>query len=189
LILVVRAERRPEFESLGQRFGFRKPVRFVDGGRERQDSVWNGLLALDATTELVAIHDGARPCTPRELVERTIERARLTGAAVAARRVTDTVKESGDGEQVLRTLDRTRLWTVQTPQAFRVSVIREALARVREAGVQVTDDTAACEWIGQAVSLVESGALNPKVTVASDVALVSALLDPALARLGGCRLV
>jgi 2-C-methyl-D-erythritol 4-phosphate cytidylyltransferase len=111
-----------------------------------------------------------------DLVERTVERARTTGAAVAARRVMDTVKESQDGEQILRTLDRSRLWTVQTPQAFQVNVIRRALARVREAGIRVTDDTAACELIGQPVSLVESWALNPKVTIAADLVLMEALV-------------
>jgi 2-C-methyl-D-erythritol 4-phosphate cytidylyltransferase len=176
IILVVREERRPDFDALAARLGFHKPFKFAVGGRERQDSVWNGLAALNAEAGLVAIHDGARPCTPMDLVERTVERARTTGAAVAARRVTDTVKESQDGEQILRTLDRSRLWTVQTPQAFQVNVIRRALARVREAGIRVTDDTAACELIGQPVSLVESWALNPKVTIAADLVLMEALV-------------
>lgn len=176
VILVVRPERRMQFEELAARLGFRKTFRFAPGGKERQDSVWNGLAALNTKAQLVAIHDGARPCTPLELVERTLERARTSGAAVAARRVTDTVKESEDGDRILRTLDRARLWTVQTPQAFRVEAIRRALAKVRDAGLQITDDTAACELIGQPVSLVESTALNPKVTVAADLVLVEALL-------------
>jgi 2-C-methyl-D-erythritol 4-phosphate cytidylyltransferase len=185
IILVVRPDRRAQFEELGRQLGCRKPYRLAHGGQERQDSVWNGLEALDPATDLVAIHDGARPCTPRELVLRTLEKAQMSGAAVAARRVTDTVKESEDGETTLRTLDRTRLWTVQTPQAFRVSVIRQALMKVREAGLRMTDDTGACEWIGQKVSLVESVALNPKVTMAADLALVAALLDTELASPGG----
>jgi 2-C-methyl-D-erythritol 4-phosphate cytidylyltransferase len=185
IVLVIREERRGLFEELGKRLGYRKPYRFVSGGEERQDSVWNGLAALDPAADLVAIHDGARPCTPRELVWNTLEKARVVGAAVAARRLTDTVKESGDGTRILRTLDRARLWTVQTPQAFQVSVIRRALLKVREGGLKVTDDTAACECIGQPVSLVESASLNPKVTVAADLALVAALLDTALASPGG----
>ncbi len=176
VILVVRPERRMQFEELGARLGFRKTFRFAPGGQERQDSVWNGLAALNTKAQLVAIHDGARPCTPLELVERTVERARTSGAAVAARRVTDTVKESEDGDRILRTLDRARLWTVQTPQAFLVETIRRALAKVRDAGLRITDDTAACELIGQPVSLVESMALNPKVTAAADLVLVEALL-------------
>ncbi len=176
IVLVVRADHQAQFEELRVRWGFRKSVRFVTGGQERQQSVWNGLEALDPSAEWVAIHDGARPCTPLDLVERIIEQAKISGAAVAARRVTDTIKESEDGQRVTRTLDRARLWTVQTPQAFRVAIIRRALEGVREAGRQVTDDTAACEWIGQQVSLVESEALNPKVTVPADLHVVEALL-------------
>ena len=185
IVLVIRAERRAQFEELGKRLGYDKPFRFAIGGEERQDSVWNGLAALDPAAELVAIHDGARPCTPRQLLWNTLEKARAVGAAVAARRLTDTVKESADGTQILRTLDRARLWTVQTPQAFQVRVIRRALVKVREAGLKVTDDTAACEFIGQPVSLVESDSWNPKVTVAADLALVAALLDTPLASSGG----
>ena len=183
IVLVVREDRQAQFEELGNGLRFRKPYRFATGGEERQQSVWNGLAALDPGTEWAVIHDGARPCTPLELVRRTLEKARTTGAAVAARRITDTVKESADGELVLRTLDRSRLWTVQTPQAFQVGIIRRALARVRDAGLHVTDDTAACELIGQPVSLVESTALNPKVTVASDLLVVEALVG----REGGCE--
>jgi 2-C-methyl-D-erythritol 4-phosphate cytidylyltransferase len=183
IVLVVREDRRTQFEELADGLHFRKPYRFATGGLQRQQSVWNGLAALDPGTEWVVIQDGARPCTPLELVQRTLESARTAGAAVAARRMTDTVKESADGEHVLRTLDRARLWTVQTPQAFQVGVIRRALARVRDAGLHVTDDTAACELIGQAVRLVESTALNPKVTVAADLLVVEALVGSE----GGCE--
>jgi len=78
--------------------------------------------------------------------------------------VTDTIKESDGGTLIARTVDRSRLWAVQTPQSFRVEVIRRALAAVKGKGLIVTDDTAACEQIGQAVKLVESAAPNPKVT-------------------------
>jgi 2-C-methyl-D-erythritol 4-phosphate cytidylyltransferase len=176
IVLVVRDECRGRFLALAERYEFRKPYVLVAGGPERQDSVWNGLAALNPGSQVVAIHDGARPCTSVELVRAIVERARLMGAAVAARRLTDTVKESEDGERILRTLDRARLWTVQTPQAFQVSVIRRALEKVREAGLRVTDDTAACELIGQPVRLVESAGWNPKVTVGDDLVLVEALM-------------
>jgi 2-C-methyl-D-erythritol 4-phosphate cytidylyltransferase len=95
---------------------------------------------------------------------------------VAAQRVTDTIKESFDGRTISGHLDRARLWAVQTPQTFRVEVIRRALALVREKGLLVTDDTAACEGIGQPVQLVESVAPNPKVTVPADLAAIELLL-------------
>ena len=88
------------------------------------------------------------------MIEATIAAARETGAAVAAQAITDTIKESADGKLIERTLDRCRLWAVQTPQTFRVEVIKRALAEVRREGLLVTDDTAACELIGQPVRLV-----------------------------------
>ena len=146
------------------------------GGKERQDSVWNGLQALSASAEIVAIHDAARPCTTAELIEATVDAARQSGAAVAAQRVTDTIKQSDDGQVIAQHLDRSRLWAVQTPQTFRVEVIRRALAAVREKGLLVTDDTAACELIGQPVRLIENTRPNPKVTVSSDLHFIELLL-------------
>jgi 2-C-methyl-D-erythritol 4-phosphate cytidylyltransferase len=176
IIFVTREELMPAFRELAARVGARKPFRLVAGGAERQDSVANGLAALDPRAGIVAIHDAARPCTPGELIEATIAAARESGAAVAAQRVTDTIKESGDGRVIARHLDRQRLWAVQTPQTFRVEVIRRAIATARERGLNLTDDTAACDLIGQPVRLVESARPNPKITVPEDLAFAALLL-------------
>jgi 2-C-methyl-D-erythritol 4-phosphate cytidylyltransferase len=176
IVLVIREEMESEFRQLAQAHSFSKPFRLVVGGKERQDSVWNGLEALNGKSEIVAIQDAARPCTSSELIEATVEVARRIGAAVAAQAITDTIKESADGRFIERTLDRSRLWSVQTPQTFRVEVIRRALSEVRERGILVTDDTAACELIGQPVQLVVSNAPNPKVTRREDVAYVETLV-------------
>jgi 2-C-methyl-D-erythritol 4-phosphate cytidylyltransferase len=176
IILVVRDGRQSEFVRLAQRFGLNKSHRMVVGGKERQDSVWNGLQALDPASEIVAIQDAARPCTSSRLIAETIVGARECGAAVAAQPVTDTIKESDGNLLVARTVDRSRLWAVQTPQTFLVEVIRRALAAVREKGLHVTDDTAACELIGQSVRLVESTTPNPKITVPADRRYLEMLL-------------
>jgi 2-C-methyl-D-erythritol 4-phosphate cytidylyltransferase len=176
LVIVVREGMESAFEEMREKFGFKKPHRFALGGAERQDSVWNGLQALDARAEVVAIHDGARPCVAAELIRDCVQAARDVGAAVAAQRVTDTIKESADGLAISRTVDRSKLWSVQTPQAFRVSVIRQAISTARERGLNLTDDTAACELIGQPVRLVESTKPNPKVTVPADLPFIDLLL-------------
>ena len=106
-----------------------------------------------------------------------LDAARRTGASVAAQRAVDTIKESDGGTCIARHLDRSRLWTVQTPQCFRIEVIRRALEAVRASGGRVTDDTAACEAIGQPVELVEVALPNPKVTSPSDLPLIELLLD------------
>src|SRR6516162_4768843 len=161
IVLVVRDGMQKEFEKLAATYHLQKPFLIVAGGPERQDSVWNGLEALPVTAEIVAIQDAARPCTSEELIATTVQAADETGAAVAAQPVTDTIKESADGRLIERTLDRSKLWAVQTPQAFRVEVIRRALAEVRRRHLVFTDDTAACELIGQQVRLVSSISPNP----------------------------
>jgi 2-C-methyl-D-erythritol 4-phosphate cytidylyltransferase len=176
LVLVVREGMQSHVAELAERFGFKKPFRIVGGGKERQDSVWNGLAALDPSSELVAIQDAARPCSSAGLIRGTIEAARRVGAAVAAQPMTDTIKESLDGKFVARTLDRAKLWAVQTPQTFRVEVIRRALSEVRARGLCVTDDTASCELIQQPVELVVRSEPNPKVTRPEDLPYIEQLL-------------
>jgi 2-C-methyl-D-erythritol 4-phosphate cytidylyltransferase len=161
IIVVVRDGMQSAFAELAARFKFAKPFRLVAGGRERQDSVWNGLAALSPDTDIVAIQDAARPVTSLALITATVEAARQTGAAVAAQPVTDTIKESSDGKRIERTLDRSRLW---------------ALAEARKRGLVFTDDTAACELIRQPVELVLSTSPNPKVTRPEDVPFVEAML-------------
>jgi 2-C-methyl-D-erythritol 4-phosphate cytidylyltransferase len=176
IVLVVREGMQSAFAAMAREYGLNKPHRFVLGGKERQDSVWSGLQALSKGAEVVAIQDGARPCTSPSLIEATVAMARDRGAAVAASPITDTIKESADGKVAARTLDRSKLWAVQTPQTFRVEVIRRALAEVHQRGMLVTDDTAACELIGQPVHLVRGSSPNPKVTVPSDLPYVELLL-------------
>ena len=176
---------QPHFTELAAKFHFQKPFRLVVGGAERQDSVWNGLAALSPKTEIVAIQDAARPCTSAELIAATIAAARETGAAVAAQPVTDTLKETADGKIISRTVDRSKLWSVQTPQTFRVEVIRRAIAAARAKNLMLTDDTAACELIGQPVRLVKSATPNPKVTVPADLPFIESCCGSELDKFKG----
>ena len=176
IILVVRDGMQIHFQELGEKFQFQKKNQIVTGGAERQDSVWNGLAAVSPRTEIVVIQDAARPCTSPRLIAETIRAARETGAAVAARPVTDTIKETADGKLISRTVDRSKLWSVQTPQTFRIAVIRAAISAARDQKLNLTDDTAACELIGQSVQLVKSHSPNPKVTVPADLPFIASLL-------------
>lgn len=177
VVLVVRPGLEPAFAELAAAgVAPVKPWRTVPGGAERQDSVWSGLLGASPGAEWVAIQDGARPCTHPEHILDCLTAARRTGASVGAQRVTDTIKEGGPGGRIARHLDRSRLWSVQTPQCFRMETIRHALTQVRERGLNVTDDTAACELIGQEVELVEGRWPNPKVTIPADLPYVELVL-------------
>ncbi|HEU6447863.1 MAG TPA: 2-C-methyl-D-erythritol 4-phosphate cytidylyltransferase [Verrucomicrobiae bacterium] len=179
IVVVVRDGMQEQFSALAKQFHFQKPFRLVVGGAERQDSVWNGLESLSPKAEIVAIQDAARPCTTEALIEATIQAAMETGASVAAQPVTDTIKETADGKIISRTVDRSKLWSVQTPQTFRVEIIRRAISEARKRNLLFTDDTAACELIGQPVRLVLSATPNPKVTLPSDLPLVEMLLNSA----------
>ena len=176
IILVTRDDARPVLEDLAKRINAQKPWQLVAGGVERQDSVWNGVNATTAESEIIAIQDGARPCTPLAAIQLALVTAREMGAAVLARRLADTLKR-GDGEgQIVGTVDRENLWTVQTPQVFRREIILAALAKVRDEGLSITDDTAACEALGQSVKLVECDQPNPKATRPADLPYIESLL-------------
>ena len=176
IVIVTREESRSLFENLAKRIAAAKSWCIVEGGAERQDSVWNGVNATDEASAVVAIQDGARPCTPLCSLGQAIDDAREMGAAVLAKRVSDTLKR-GDGQaQILGTVDRENLWAVQTPQVFRREVILAALAKVRNEGLAITDDTAACEALGQAVKLIECDRPNPKATTPDDLPFIESLL-------------
>ncbi len=145
-----------------------KPIRVVLGGAERQDSVIAGLSALDPSLEYVMIQDAARPFVTSELIERVLEAARIHGAAVCGHPVVDTLKETEDGQTVLRTVDRSRVWAVQTPQIFYRPFLVEAYAAINAGGHAVTDDTAAMEAMGRPVALVRHDDLNLKITRKAD---------------------
>jgi len=151
-------------------------ARIVPGGPVRQASVWAGLQALPAGTDLVVVHDGARPCVPVAVVRATVEAAARDGAAVAAVPATETVKEAGTDGRVLRTLPRERLWIAQTPQAFARALILEAHAAAAAEGFLGTDDAVLVERLGRSVTLVPGSAENIKVTHPADLELAARLL-------------
>ena len=176
IILVTRDDVRPALEDLAKRINAQKPWQLVAGGVERQDSVWNGVNATTAESEIIAIQDGARPCTPLAAIQLALVTAREMGAAVLARRLADTLKRGDSEGQIVGTVDRENLWAVQTPQVFRREIILAALAKVRDEGLSITDDTAACEALGQSVKLVECDQPNPKATTPADLPYIESLL-------------
>ncbi|MDO8614422.1 MAG: 2-C-methyl-D-erythritol 4-phosphate cytidylyltransferase [Dehalococcoidia bacterium] len=159
-------------QSLVRQGGFAKVAAVCAGGPRRQDSVRLGLAAL-GPCEWVAVHDGARPLVTGALIAAGLEAARETGAAVPANALADTVKEAGPDGLVRRTLDRGRLWAVQTPQVFRYDLLMRAH---REVTQEVTDDAAMVEALGVPVKLFPGSRRNIKVTTPEDLALAAALL-------------
>jgi 2-C-methyl-D-erythritol 4-phosphate cytidylyltransferase len=176
VVLVHSREYAAQAEQLVRRFEFRKVCAFTDGGAERQNSVWNGLAQCSHETEIVAVHDGARPLVTPELIAATVRSARARGTGIAATKVVDTIKEATPERIVERTVDRTRLWAVQTPQTIRFDLLREAYSAVLKRNTVVTDEAAAVELLGHPVHLVETPFLNLKVTTPNDLTVAEALL-------------
>jgi len=176
IVLVRRPDYAKQAEEIVREFGFRKVVAFPDGGPERQNSVWNGLEKCDPATQVVAVHDGARPLVTPALIESTIASAHGHGTGIAATKVVDTIKEANEDKTVIRTVDRTKLWAVQTPQTVRLPLLKEAYTKVFEKRMVVTDEAAAVELLGHTVQLVETPFLNLKVTTPADLAVAEALL-------------
>ena len=143
------------------------------GGERRRDSVAAGLAALPPGCDHVVIHDGARPLLTPDLIEAALDGARGTGAAICAVPVRDTVKQAGDDGFVRATLSREGLWLAQTPQAFRLDLLRRAHAATDS---DATDDAALVEMLGEPVRLVRGSQQNLKLTTPEDFAMAAALL-------------
>ena len=151
--------------------GWSKVIDVCVGGRRRQDSVAAGLRRL-SSCNWVVIHDGARPLVTVDLIDRGLEAAKETGAAVAAVPVTDTIKTAGDNKIVRQTPPRQNLWAVQTPQIFGIKIITESYSRVSG---NVTDDASLVEQLGYRVKIYMGSYDNIKITTPDDLALAEVL--------------
>lgn len=175
IVPVLPAPEVPRFRVLALDFaGAGKVAAPVVGGAERQDSMRAGLAALPPGIELVAVHDAARPLVRPEDVGRVIAAAARSGAALLAVPVRDTLKRVRDG-RVEETLPRIDCWAAQTPQVFRLGLLREALAKAEAEGFRGTDDAQLVERLGARVEVVEGDPGNLKITWPEDVALAEAL--------------
>ncbi|HEU4596959.1 MAG TPA: 2-C-methyl-D-erythritol 4-phosphate cytidylyltransferase [Pyrinomonadaceae bacterium] len=176
ILVVVPAGEQAELLALAARHGLRKLSRVVAGGATRTESVWRGLQTVRAATAgIVAVHDGVRPFVTPEEIDRTVEEAARSGAAVLAAPVVDTIKEVEAG-RVKGTPERGRLWRALTPQCFRYELLRRAYERALAEGSQATDDSALVERLGAEISIVEGDARNVKITTAEDIAFAEMML-------------
>lgn len=158
---------------------FDKVRAVVVGGDSRQSSVMAGLNALSKDVELVAVHDGARPLVSWQVIDRVVRAANTYGAAIPAVPVKDTVKEVAGGV-VKQTPERRALCAIQTPQVFDFDLLRGALKKAEAEGVEVTDDSAAVEYIQMSVKVVPGDERNLKITTPLDLKLAEVILEAVL---------
>jgi 2-C-methyl-D-erythritol 4-phosphate cytidylyltransferase/2-C-methyl-D-erythritol 2,4-cyclodiphosphate synthase len=161
--------------------GAGKPVRLVAGGDRRQDSVANAFGAADAASDIIVIHDAARPFASAGLIARTIAAAAESGAALAAVVSRDTVKLARRVDWVSETLPRETIYLAQTPQAFRRDVLAQAIAEAARTPLDATDEATLVERAGRPVRLVQGEATNIKITTAEDLPIAEAIARSALA--------
>lgn len=176
IILVVREEEKSLYPPLLSRAEITKVKKIVTGGETRQDSAYQGLLAVDRDCAFIAIHDGARPLITPEQITAVAKEAYRIGAAAAASRVKDTVKITEGADYVKETPDRTKVWAASTPQIFKVEEYRASVYLGREKKLNVTDDCALVEAVGFPVKLVDIGYQNLKITTREDLYFAEAIL-------------
>jgi len=153
-----------------------KEIRLAAGGAERQDSVYQGLLAAGPDVDLVAVHDAVRPLVTPEEISRCLALAQSHGACILAAPAADTLKRASAGGRIQETLDRSGVWLAQTPQAFGYTLLLSAHQKAREQGFLATDDAALAERLGIPVYITPGSPKNLKITTPADLALAEAIL-------------
>lgn len=176
IVVVARAEDRARVQQLLRRHRMTKVSAVVAGGPSRASSVARGVAALPPEAAWVVVHDGARPCVSRALIESVIAHARRHGAVACGLPASLTVKATDPTGTVRLTLDRDALWFVQTPQAFRRDWLSDAVSRVDGKLDSMPDDAALLEWAGYPVRMISGDPLNIKVTTREDVLIAAMIL-------------
>lgn len=162
-------------EQIINQYRFEK-IRMIEGGLERQDSVYNGLRELSPQTDIVVIHDGVRPFVTKEIIKKSIEAAKRYKAVGVAVPVKDTIKVVGDGNIIKQTPNRKDLWAMQTPQTFKYDLILKAHEEARKDNFFGTDDAMLVERLGLPVRIIEGAYENIKITTPEDIIIAETFL-------------
>jgi 2-C-methyl-D-erythritol 4-phosphate cytidylyltransferase len=175
IILAIHPQDEAEFNSLLKKYGVKKVLELVPGGKERQDSIYNALKTVKGDG-IILVHDAARPFIRKEHIHGLLDTALETGAAIIGVQAKDTMKTVRD-DVVMATVERSSLWAVQTPQAFRFSVLYRAYEQAEKDGFIGTDDSSLVERISHPVTMVEGDYDNIKLTTKEDLFFAQAILQ------------
>ena len=176
IVLVTGEDSLQDIRDMAQEYGWKKITSVVAGGKERQDSVWNGLQAVSADTEIVLIHDGVRPFVTEDILNHSIETAVEMGGCVAGVPAKDTIKVCNGENIAVATPDRSTLWQIQTPQTFRKELILQAYQKAKAEGFAGTDDASLAEYSGCPVKVIMGSYRNIKITTKEDLLIGEAFL-------------
>lgn len=176
LIIIIKETDILYLSDIINKFKIDLDYKIVYGGKERQDSIYNGLINMPSETDIVLTHDGARPFVSVEKIDEAIEKVSETGACVLANRVKDTIKVSLDGETVDYTPNRNMLWQVQTPQVFEKDILLKAYNQAYAEDYYGTDDCSLVEKTGVKVKLINNSYDNIKITTKEDLHIAKTLI-------------
>ena len=175
---IIIAAQKKDFDKLADvvdSIATEKKISIIEGGDTRQGSISNALAQINSNTDYVCVHDAARPFVSRELIEKLINALKTCDAVTVGRKSTDTLKECTDGK-VSRTIDRKKIWQVQTPQAFTKEVIMNAYEFAEKQNILATDDSSLVEEAGYQVNIINDSSINLKITTKEDWMMAEALL-------------
>ena len=176
IVLVTGEDSLQDVREMAQEYGWKKIVSVVAGGKERQDSVWNGLQAVSDDTDIVLIHDGVRPFVTEDILNHSIETAVEMGSCVAGVPAKDTIKVCNGENVAVATPDRSTLWQIQTPQTFQKDLIMQAYQKAKAEGFVGTDDASLAEYSGCPVKVIMGSYRNIKITTKEDLLIGEAFL-------------
>lgn len=176
IVIVTREENIVKMADLCATYKIGKATKIVCGGAERIDSVLIGAVESSPEAELMAVHDGARPLVTSEVIADAVRNATRFGSAVPAIPVYDTLKKVKNG-MIVKTIDRSEVFAVQTPQVFQIDVLKAALQNAKKKKLVVTDDSMAAEAMGIAVKISRGSAENIKITTPNDLAVAEAIIE------------
>lgn len=178
-IILISKEEEVEYcrKEIVKKYGFKKIKNIIRGGRERQDSIYNGILALDERCDIVLTHDGARPFVRKKNIEDGIKGVLKHGACVVGVPVKDTIKVIDDDKNIHHTPKRSMLWAAQTPQCFWKNILQKGYEYAIDEGIVGTDDSSLVEKAGYNVKMIMGNYDNIKITTPEDLIIAESLLE------------
>jgi len=176
IIITAREDKIEQIGLLCKSYDIGKARTIMIGGNTRLESVLRGVLAVSEESQLIAIHDGARPCVEQDIINNAVAAAAVRHAAAPAVKVSSTIKRVNNG-LVTETVDRRDLYEIQTPQVFAAEIIKAALTNASFKYPEVTDDCMAAELIGVPVHIIEGSRNNIKITTAEDIVIAEAIIS------------
>ena len=176
IIVATQKNSFPFLEEIRTTYALSKMRTPIEGGARRQDSIYNAMKVVDPRSEIIAVHDAVRPLVHIKEIVQSIETAKYYGASIVAVRAKDTIKKAATDGRVEETLNRSSLWSAQTPQTFRRKILFDAYEHAAENGITATDDSFLVEKIGIFPIIVEGSYENIKITTPDDLLLAELLL-------------